>query len=172
MTDAKAKKLCTALEKNTHALSLDLSNNDLGNAGVKAICAVLAAGAAPDLIELRLLDNPIGEEGLEAVKELEKARKTLRIETGSTPPVVPIPVPPSAPKGPSPITSSPNGAGEGSGENKSLADSAIVRKYFQVGNDDGEVEDEEVATGEGVESEAGGGMDPEQLSALLWDKVR
>ena len=179
ITDAKTNKLCNALEKNTHALSLDLSNNNLGDAGAKALCAVLSTGAAPDLIDLCLRDNPIGEEGLKAIKDLEKSRKSLKIVTGMTPPPTPIP-PFGASKGPSPVMPAPgdsNSTATGSSNaysannnnnnsNKSLGDSAIVKKYFQVGNDENDEVDDEVEDMEGE-----GGIDPEQLSALLWDKV-
>ena len=177
VTDAKSQRLCEALKKNTHALSLDLSANDLSDAGVSALCAVLSSGAAPDLIELRLMDNKIGPKGMEAIKELGKARKTLKVETGTTLKLSSSghgTGPGGGAKSQNPAST--NSSGGASGGSNSLGDSAIIRKYFQVGNDD-EDEDEDDSQDIGVDTSGGEregatGLDPEQLSALLWDKVR
>ncbi len=167
VTDAKAEKLCEALAKNTHALSLDLSNNGIGDGGAAALAAALSAGAAPDLIELRLVENPgIKEEGLAALRELAAARKTLRVEVGSSAPPPPPPQPPQHAQG---NQAAPNGS------NSALGDSDIVKKYFQVGNDEEEGEEGGggvYGSGDDGDQEGGAGLDPEQLSAMLWDQVR
>ena len=189
ITDAKVEKLCTALQQNSHALSLDLSNNLLTDAGVIPLCAALAAGAASDLIELRLNDNPIGEDGMQAVLELASSRKTLRIDSGMSPPPVAAAETTSPSHGqPMPLYAT-TGTGTGT-TNGMLADSAIVRKYFQVGNDDDDDDDDDggggasnalnshnpFSTGDDMGGSGGHemvtGMDPEQLSVLLWDQVR
>jgi hypothetical protein len=171
--DTKAEKLCDALQKNTHVLSLDLTNNELGDAGVVALCDALSTGAAPDLITLRLQDNAgITKQGMDAIHELNKTRKSIKIETGTTPKL------PSSPTASGHGGSSSGGGLTKTSNNQSLGNSEFVRKYFQVGNDDDdddEDNDNGVDTGSGgVHGEDGtmGGMDPEQLSALLWDKVR
>jgi hypothetical protein len=158
--DSKAEKLCAALKKNTHVLSLDLTNNELGDPGVLSLCDALSTGAAPDLITLRLQDNDgITKEGIEAIHELTKTRKSIKVETGITP--KPSSSPPSSPQ-----NAAPSGGLTKTSNNQSLGNSEFVKKYFQVGNegedDDGDVVDDGTTQG---------GMDPEQLSALLWDKV-
>jgi hypothetical protein len=175
--DAKAEKLCDALKKNTHVLSLDLTNNDLSDVGVIALCGALSTGAAPDLITLRLQDNAgITKEGINAIHELNKTRKSIKIETG----VTPKPSSPSSKNTSSSGSSASTSAGTTGGltktsNNQSLGNSDFVRKYFQVGNDDDDEDDS--GDGDGVNGGGGGedgmmnGMDPEQLSALLWDKV-
>jgi Leucine Rich repeat len=180
--DSKAEKLCDALKKNTHVLSLDLTNNELSDVGVHALCDALSTGAAPDLITLRLQDNAgITKNGIEAIHELAKTRKSIKIETGSTP----KPSPPMASS--SQINSTKTAAASGSNttaggltktsSNQSLGNSEFVRKYFQVGNDDEDADEGGDGDGDGGngggsgEDGMMGGMDPEQLSALLWDKV-
>lgn len=161
--DSKAEKLCDALKKNTHVLSLDLTNNELSDAGVLSLCDALSTGAAPDLITLRLQDNVgITKEGIAAIHELAKTRKSIKIETGMTPK-------PSSPP-PSSQNIAPSGGLTKTSNNQSLGNSEFVKKYFQVGNDDDDNDDED---DNGADGENGmmGGMDPEQLSALLWDKV-
>ena len=169
--DSKAQKLCDALQKNTHVISIDLTGNDLSDAGVHALCNVLATGAAPDLITLRLQDNPgISKEGIDAIHELIKTRKSIKIETGTSPK-------PTSPSSTSNKTNNNTLAGNNA-TNQSLGNSDFVRKYFQVGNDDDDGDDPDGDGGGGAngggngEEGALGGMDPEQLSALLWDKVR
>jgi Ran GTPase-activating protein (RanGAP) involved in mRNA processing and transport len=48
-------------------LSLDLSDNELGDGAAAALADVLAAGAAPDLIELRMGGNALGAAGRAAL---------------------------------------------------------------------------------------------------------
>eukprot|EP00887_Chlorella_sp_A99_P008292 scaffold12.g8292.t1 len=80
--DSKAKKLAEALRHNRQTISIDLSNNHLGDEGAKALAAALAAGAAPELIELRLAGNDLREEGRAALEELRTSRKHLKLELG------------------------------------------------------------------------------------------
>ena len=82
--DDELKSLCDALRKNTHILSLDLSDNDFTDAGAHALSKCLMEGAAPDLIELLMRNNDIGEEGMEAIAELARARKVLKVDVSST----------------------------------------------------------------------------------------
>lgn len=160
VTDDKVDALCAALEKNTHVLSLDLSDNELTDVGVEKLCNTLRSGAAPDLIELLLRDNTaIGAIGTDALKALSGSRKSLRVESGASAPPAP---PPGAASG-----------GKDASLSGSLRDSAIVRKYFQVGNDEDEGESRgELAGSEQSAGDENGGLDAEQLSVLLWDQVR
>jgi len=138
-----------------------LSQNDLGDASVWALCDAFLNGAAPDLIELLLRDNPdIGLEGKEALRALTTARKNLAVDTGVTA---------RAQDSSDAVPQHELGTGTGG----SLRDSAIVRKYFQVDEDD---DDDGGGTEETRADAIGGGedahMDPEEVSALLWDQVR
>lgn len=165
--DSKAEKLCAALQKNTHVLSIDLTKNEITDTGVFSLCNALSTGAAPDLITLRLQDNDkITKEGIEAIHELMKTRKSIKVETGITP------KPSSAPSSSSsPQNLAPPGGLTKTSNNQSLGNSEFVKKYFQVGNDD-DIDEEIDLTDEADEQDGTmGGMDPEELSALLWDKV-
>ena len=192
LTESKTKKLCEALKANTHVLSIDLSGNNLGTAAVVALCSTLSSSsAAPDLIELRLMDNPVGETGLDAIKELAKVRKTLKVETGASTTPVAVAAPTQSPQQQQEVASSTSATSAATtttaaataataAATTSSGKSNIVSKFFQVGNDD-DGEDGGDAGGGGASGDGQGGgyadndtsmgLVPEHMSALLWDKV-
>jgi hypothetical protein len=154
-------------------LSLDLSDNDLTDQGVSTLCDALRDGAAPDLIELKLLDNPrVTVEGLDALKALEKCRKNVRTDTGSS-----ASLSSSSQRNDRTthrVAGQPRGIG---GDGGGLPNSSLVKKYFQVGgddDDDGEVEIVDDTQNHDIVGRDGDmlDMDPEQCSIALWEQVR
>ena len=57
INDEHVGLICSALEHNTHVLSLDLSANDISIAGFEALSACLVNGGGLDMIELDLRGN-------------------------------------------------------------------------------------------------------------------
>ena len=57
INDEHVGLICSALEHNTHVLSLDLSANDISSAGFEALSACLVNGGGLDMIELDLRGN-------------------------------------------------------------------------------------------------------------------
>jgi len=58
--DSHMSSLCAALEKNTHVLSLDLSDNEITERGLGMLCDCLCEGGASDMIELDVRGNTVG----------------------------------------------------------------------------------------------------------------
>ncbi|GAB4816319.1 hypothetical protein N2152v2_003365 [Parachlorella kessleri] len=199
--DSKIAKLCEALQQNKQILSLDLAGNHItstgatvgsrwGSTGAVVLAGCLKGGAAPDLIELNLQDNPIDGDGQTALEELQQARRSLKVSLGPSQP------PPPEPQQQQPKqqqgqgrkpggTWQQQGSGPGSGGlSKSLAESvknnALLRQFFQVGNED-EDEDESKGAEGGVADQGasapsaaeqeGGRLTAEHLSQLMWDQV-
>jgi hypothetical protein len=162
LTDGKITRLAAALQKSTHVLSLDLAKNALTGRGIAKLAAALEAGAAPDLIELKIYGNSIGEEGREALGALRRARKSIRVEDEE-----PASADGSAgggKDGPSSSSSSSQGS-----MGRGLASNRMVRQYFQMGGDaEDEEESEEQAKGEADED---AGPSAEELSPLLWGQA-
>ena len=76
--DEGATILCNALRESTvtKVEELDLSYNDIGPDGAKAIAALCAVCAS--LTSLSLRKNPLGDEGVEVLAQGIKASKTLK----------------------------------------------------------------------------------------------
>lgn len=73
-------QLCAALSQPGVALtSLDLNGNRFTDAGAQALADVLAAGKAPDLIELTVSGCPLTEKGKQALEAVGKERKALAV---------------------------------------------------------------------------------------------
>lgn len=164
--DSKAQRLCDALRRNTHMLSLDLSeSSQLPEAAIQAVCDALRDGGASDLIELKV--PVLTPDGMKAVREVEKARKNVRVQLILPPP------PTGTPIAPNPTAT--NHELNNSAENRTnvnngqgYLDSTIVRKYFQIDDDASQAS----AGGTSQLDDAeGNAQDPEQLCAFLWDEV-
>lgn len=168
----KLSQLCAALRKNTSVLSLDLSDVEgMDGVAVETLCGTLKDGAAPDLIELKV--PPLQSSDAKVTfSELSKARKNIRVQTCTTakPPVQQ-----------SNDQSSTNGK-PSSRNGKFAQNSSIVRKYFQVGNEDEDDNENDEVQGHKFPFGAAVGDDednfssssyvePEQHAALLWDRV-
>lgn len=144
IADAHIEKLNEALRKNTVILSLDLSCNQLTDSGVQLLVEELGNGAAPDLIELNLKQNPgLTETGISALQSLtDQGRKMLQVDYGYSP------------------------AMKESTLADDLRNSVVVRKYFQI--DDNDDDDKTGDQGEQQEEEE---IEPRRASVLLWDDV-
>lgn len=80
LTDEDLAEVCEALKGNADVTELDLSHNKIKDAGVQALVAVLAAGAAPNLRDLRLYSNEFGELGQTMLTQgLPVFRKKLEV---------------------------------------------------------------------------------------------
>ena len=164
-----------ALETNTVILSLDLSKNNLTDAGACALAEQLSqTNIAPNLIELVVRDNcGIGEQGTAALEGLAATRKSLRVVLGTEEAEIPQ----------QQETSTVNKKGM---SDDAARNSAVVRKYFQVGNGDDDDDDDDDDSdgssnsnnGNGVNRQNGqlagdddNAVDPEQLAIELWDQL-
>lgn len=169
------KKICAALQKNTTVLSLDLSHNLITDAGVLHLCKALQEGAAPDLIELKMHDNiGVNDVGLEALKDLQSVRKTIRVEMQAQ--VVEVPA--TAGDRHSIGNQGSEDAQESRDSSKvdKLQQSSLVQRLFQVGGPEFGKEAEDVDDG-GLQNEnymemSEQNVEPEELSKLLWNEVR
>jgi hypothetical protein len=163
----RLSQLCAALRKNTSVLSLDLSDVEgMSGDAVETLCCTLKDGAAPDLIELKV--PPLDSDAKSHLSELSKARKNIRVQQQCT-------ATKSTNNQSQPVTKVPLN-GKASSRNGDFQNSSIVRKYFQVGNED--EEDESPSSGvtaPGSElfsaEDTSSYMEPEQHAALLWDRV-
>lgn len=160
--DAKARKISEALANNKQVTSLDLSANHISTEGAKALAHVLEGGAAPDLILLDLRGNAeIGEEGLQALAEVQKGRRDLKVEVGQ------LPGGSDGSSGTGAVDENlpPEQGGSSAHENgkQGAAPSPLVRKYFQVGDEDSSDPDGDNRSEESV--------DPETMSGRLWGAV-
>eukprot|EP00927_Polykrikos_kofoidii_P080870 TRINITY_DN77870_c0_g1_i1.p1 TRINITY_DN77870_c0_g1~~TRINITY_DN77870_c0_g1_i1.p1 ORF type:complete len:271 (+),score=60.36 TRINITY_DN77870_c0_g1_i1:216-1028(+) len=63
LTDEDLKEILPLLKGNEDVLELDLSQNDIEDAGVQSLVATLAGGAAPNLRELKIFCNKFGDLG-------------------------------------------------------------------------------------------------------------
>jgi hypothetical protein len=78
--DEDISDLIPILKGNTDLKDLDLSHNNIKDAGVQALVGALANGAAPNLQELRIYNNDFGELGETMLtKGLPVFRKKLQI---------------------------------------------------------------------------------------------
>jgi len=163
-----------ALETNTVILSLDLSKNNLTDAGACALAEQLSqTNIAPNLIELVVRDNNgIGEQGTAALEGLAATRKSLRVVLGTEEAEIP--------------QQQEKNHSNKKGMSDAARNSAVVRKYFQVGNgDDDDADDDDdndgisnSSNGNGINRQNGqqtgdedNAVDPEQLAIELWDQV-
>lgn len=79
-TDEDLAELLPHLKGNEDLTELDLSHNSIKDAGVQALVAALAGGAAPNLRELRLYSNEFGELGQTMLTQgLTVFRKKLEV---------------------------------------------------------------------------------------------
>jgi len=78
--DEDVADLVTALKGNADITELDLSHNNIKDAGVQTLVGALANGAAPNLTELRLYSNEFGELGQTMLTQgLPVFRKKLQV---------------------------------------------------------------------------------------------
>jgi len=79
-TDEDLNEVLKVLKGNTEVEELDLSHNHIKDAGVQALVAALAAGAAPNLQELKLYSNEFGDLGQTMLTQgLPVFRKKLQV---------------------------------------------------------------------------------------------
>ncbi|CAK0860933.1 unnamed protein product [Prorocentrum cordatum] len=79
-TDEDLKEVIERLKGNSDVTELDLSHNHVKDAGVQALVAALAAGAAPNLQELKLYNNEFGDLGQTMLTQgLPVFRKKLQV---------------------------------------------------------------------------------------------
>ena len=91
INDEHVGLICSALERNTHVLSLDLSANDISSAGFEALSACLVRGGGQDMIELDLRGNKqlreaeegSGEPVSAALETLRRERRVLNVLVGA-----------------------------------------------------------------------------------------
>merc|ERR1719486_1295912 len=80
LTDEDLNELLPLMKGNKDLVELDLSHNSIKDAGVQALVAALAAGAAPNLKELRLYSNEFSELGQTMLTQgLPVFRKKLEV---------------------------------------------------------------------------------------------
>mmetsp|Transcript_25001 Transcript_25001/g.75415 ORF Transcript_25001/g.75415 Transcript_25001/m.75415 type:complete len:254 (+) Transcript_25001:60-821(+) len=81
LTDEDLAEVIACLKGNEDITELDLTHNKIKDAGVQALVAALAAGAAPNLRELRLYSNEFGELGKTMLTQgLPVFRKKLEVK--------------------------------------------------------------------------------------------
>jgi hypothetical protein len=79
-TDEDLKEVIERLKGNSDVTELDLSHNHVKDGGVQALVAALAAGAAPNLQELKLYNNEFGDLGQTMLTQgLPVFRKKLQV---------------------------------------------------------------------------------------------
>lgn len=79
-TDEDLAEVLTHLKENEDLTELDLSHNKIKDAGIQALVAALAGGAAPKLKELRVYSNEFGELGQTMLTQgLPVFRKKLEV---------------------------------------------------------------------------------------------
>lgn len=80
-TDEDLQEVIQHLKGNEAVTELDLAHNHIKDAGIQALVAALAAGAAPNLRELRLYSNEFGELGQTMLTQgLPVFRKKLQVQ--------------------------------------------------------------------------------------------
>lgn len=79
--DDHMSSLCAALEKNTHVLSLDLSDNEITERGLGMLCDCLCQGGASDMIELDVRGNSVGcgDDVDRIVEKMMDVRKVVHV---------------------------------------------------------------------------------------------
>ena len=164
INDEIVSLLCEALDANTHILSLDVSDNDITETGMVALCECLAGGGARDLIELdvrknaccftNVLDESLDDEDVlghvVALRRMMCARRVLKVSYEDDTDV--------------------HRAGD-----TASGYSNIVQDLFQRGN--GDEEDEDASCDRNAQTTAQNLAQLEELNlededASLWDEVR
>jgi hypothetical protein len=80
-TDEDLKEVIDHLKGNEAVTELDLAHNHIKDAGIQALVAALAAGAAPNLRDLRLYSNEFGELGQTMLTQgLAVFRKKIQVQ--------------------------------------------------------------------------------------------
>merc|ERR1712113_510649 len=81
LTDEDLSEVIERLRNNVDVTELDISHNHIKDAGVQALVGALAAGAAPNLRELRLYSNDFGDLGKTMLTQgLSVLRKKLDVQ--------------------------------------------------------------------------------------------
>jgi len=81
LTDEDVPEVVALLKGNEDVKELDLTHNELNDAGVQALVACLATGAAPNLKELRIYKNNFGDLGKTMLMQgLTVFRKKLEVK--------------------------------------------------------------------------------------------
>merc|ERR1712187_458762 len=79
-TDEDLNEIIARLKGNADVTEIDLSHNHIKDAGVQALVAALAAGAAPNLQELKIYSNDFGDLGQTMLTQgLPVFRKKLQV---------------------------------------------------------------------------------------------
>ena len=166
MNDETVTLLCEALDANTHVLSLDVSDNDITETGMVALCECLAGGGARDLIELdvrknaccftNVLDESMDDEDVlghvVALRRMMCARRVLKVSYEDAADV--------------------HRAGDATS-----GYSSIVQDLFQRGNGDDDDEGEDASRDRNAQTTVQNLAQLEELNlededASLWDEVR
>jgi len=81
-TDEDLNEIIARLKGNADVTEIDLSHNHIKDAGVQALVAALAAGAAPNLQELKIYSNDFGALGMTMLTQgLPVFRKKLQVQS-------------------------------------------------------------------------------------------
>merc|ERR1719321_1392196 len=81
LTDEDLSLVCEKLRGNDKVTELDLSHNRIKDQGVQTLVGALAAGAAPNLKDLRLYRNEFGELGNTMLSQgLRVLRKKIEVQ--------------------------------------------------------------------------------------------
>merc|ERR1712039_950993 len=81
MTDEDLNEVIERIRKDPDVKELDISHNHIKDAGIQALVAALAAGAAPNLRELKVYSNEFGDLGKTMLTQgLPVFRKKLEIQ--------------------------------------------------------------------------------------------
>lgn len=81
LTDADVPAILDALKKCTLLETLDLSSNDITDAGIQPLICALATGTAPRLTSLHLVRTQLTPLGKRQLQGLNSIRRTLRVES-------------------------------------------------------------------------------------------
>lgn len=79
ITDKELLQVATALKSNTNVTHLNLSFNQITDAGVQGLVTQLATGMAKELVEINLCNNTFGDLGKRMLDGIKMMRKGLKI---------------------------------------------------------------------------------------------
>lgn len=164
--DDHMSSLCTALEQNTHVLSLDLSDNRITEKGMKMLCDCLCRGGACDMIELDIRGNAFAcrDDVDRMVKHMTDIRKVIQVKVDAA----------NMEKGVGDVdegatSSSLSSLSASSSESSSESEySKIVQQVFDVAENNGHDGDSSSSDSDGGSM----GVNLEEESAMLWEEVR
>ncbi|CAG9464485.1 unnamed protein product [Pedinophyceae sp. YPF-701] len=124
ITDERVQKLCSVLESATNLITIDLVDNVISDSGLSHLAGALGSGAAPEVLDIKLWGNPLGENAANVVEGLRKLRPGVTIYIAE-----PGEAAPTSPKGKGKRHSSSGTGGPGSPKRKSgdgSAEKAVV----------------------------------------------